>query len=129
MSRFFFIACRVSFLAFSLITFNLVDRTLGIVDKQGAGGSYHHAYIICMEILDVLAPLFMVITSYAMLRLLDSRHRWVLLFFSVMGVTCSTAVEVWTKDNLLLAACLFLIPQIPITLGRNRRADGWPLDD
>jgi hypothetical protein len=129
MSRFVFIAFRVSFLAFGIITFKFVDRLLGLANKQRAGMEYQNACLACIEILIVLAPLSMIAASYGMLRLLDARHRWAMLFLSALGITGSIVAEVSTKDNLLLAASLFLIPQIPIALGKNRRADGWPMSD
>lgn len=127
MSRFIFIACRASFLALGVITFNFADRTIGMIVKQRARGSCDNAYLICMEILVVFAPLFMAATSYAMLRLLDARYRGLLFFISVAGIICSIVVEVWTKGNLLLATGLFLIPQLPIALAKNWRAEGWPI--
>ncbi len=125
MFRFISIAFRISFFCFSVITFNVVDRTIGILDKQRVGEHYHYDYLM----LAIFASLFMIMASYAMLRLLNARNRWVLFFFSTLGITSSIVVEVCMDDKFLLATCLFIIPQIPIVLGRSRRAEDWPMPD
>jgi hypothetical protein len=126
MSRFIFICCRLSLLSFSIISFNLMDRLIDKMGRLGSGPVHHDIYLLTAV---ALVPLLTVSATFAMLRLLDVRHRYRLILLSAFGVLSSFCVDVTTKDGLLLAFGLFLIPQLPTAFGKNMRPEGWPVPD
>jgi hypothetical protein len=119
MGRFAFIIWRIGFLCFSLMGFNLMDRSISGKYDYLIGPSHHNFLFI---IFVMSGPIFTVLFAYLMLGVLDARHRRALLICSALGATFSLLVDSLSRGEWLLSLGLFLVPQLLISFGKNRRS-------